>query len=133
MKLARVIYELFESDARRLDADDSQPIHEIDGEIRLIDEAGKSSFISWSSDPVQYAVGVANVSYFNEPLPVSRDMSDSEFWKGLVGKNISLNFEDRYHQVLKFTLDDEAVYCWTSAFADEGADTLFISTERPSA
>ena len=132
MKLTRVIYELFESDARRLDADPIARIHEIDGEIRLIDEEGKSTFISWCRDPVQFAVGIADASFNIAPCGVSRDMGGSEFWKQLVGKDVGLNFEGSNHQVLKIGSDHQEVYCWTSAFSDEGEDVLYISTERPS-
>lgn len=131
MKLAQIIYEIFESDAQWLDEDDSRQIHEIDREIRLVDDEGQSTFISWSSDPVQYAIGIADVRFFNEPIPVVRDMSDSELWKGLIGENITFNFEDTHHQVLKISFSDHTVYCWTSTFADMGFDILFISTERP--
>lgn len=130
MKLAQVLYEIFESDAEHLDEVQLGRIHEIDREIRLIGDAGESTFISWCSDPVQYAVGISNVSFFDQPIPVIRDMSESEFWKSLVGQDIVFNFIDKHHQVLEIGLD-EKVYCWTSAYEEEGQDTLFISTERP--
>jgi hypothetical protein len=132
MKLARIFYEIFESDAQRLDEVDSAQIHEIDREIRLIDEAGESTFISWCSDPVQYAVGVSNVSFFDQLIPVIRDMSESEFWKPLVGTHVACNFVDKHHQVLEISNNhNEKVHCWTSAFEEQGEDTLFISTQRP--
>ena len=90
-----------------------------------------STFISWSADPIQYAVGAADVRFCNEPIPVARDMSGSELWKDLIGENVSLNFLDNYHQVLRIGSTDKAVYCWTSAFEEEGQDTLFISKQRP--
>jgi hypothetical protein len=131
MKLTKIIYEIFESDAQWLDEVDSRQVHEIDREIRLIDEEGESTFISWCSDPVQYAVGISNISFFDQPIPVIRDMSNSEFWKALVGKDITFNFMDSHHQVLEIGNNDKAVYCWTSAFEAEGTDTLFISAQRP--
>ncbi|MBK8464716.1 MAG: hypothetical protein IPL32_02710 [Chloracidobacterium sp.] len=132
MKLSQVFYEIFESDAQHLDEIDSTQIHEIDREIRLIDEQGESTFISWCSEPVQYSVGTSKVSFFDEPIPVIQDMSNSGLWKALVGKDVAVSFVDKHHQVLEITNDDnDKVYCWTSAFDEEGEDTLFISPQTP--
>ena len=132
MKLVQVVYEIFDSDAQWLDEDDSRPIHEIDREIRLVDDNGKNTFISWTSHADHYfKVGIADVPFFNEPIPITRDMSDSILWKDLVGKNVSLDFDDTNHQVLRISNTENAVYCWTSEFAETGLDILFISQQKP--
>ena len=131
MKLAQIFYEIFESDVQRLDEVHSAQIHEIDREIRLVDEGGESTFISWCWNPVMYGVGISKVSFFDQPIPVVRDMNDSEFWKALIGKDVALNFLDNHNQVLEIGNKDNVVYCWTSSFEEEGEDTLFISTQRP--
>ena len=56
-RLAAVHYRLFEHEQQAIDAAHIAETHDFGGELALTFHDGLRSFISWTSEPVQYAVG----------------------------------------------------------------------------
>jgi hypothetical protein len=131
IKVARIVYELFESDAVWLDKNPLAEVHELDREIRLEGESGGEIYISWCTDPVQYAIGISNKSFFSPLAPVVRDMTDSVMWSGIAGQTVTLRFLDDHHQVLEIRSESGIIYCWTSEFEMAGLDVVNVSKHKP--
>lgn len=73
-----MIYELYESDAQGLDHDPDARRHLIDRQVKLAFADASDVYVSWTSTPVQFAIGYQDQSFFvNEPDQV-RDMTTSE-------------------------------------------------------
>lgn len=133
MRIVKVFYDIFESDAWWLDRHASSDTHELDREIRLVSDDGQSIFISWCSDPVQYSICTSTTSFFLPPVPVARDMTASSIWTGITNDSVTLQFLDQNHQVLEIRSSQKVVYCWTSAFDVDGDDVVYVSTSKPKA
>ncbi len=131
MKIVKVFYDIFESDAWWLDRHASSDTHELDREIRLESDNEESIFISWCSDPVQYSTCTSNTSFFLSRVPVARDMTNSSIWSGITNGFVTLQFLDQNHQVLEIRTSRKVVYCWTSAFDVDGDDVVYVSASKP--
>lgn len=131
MKIEQVFYEIFESDAMKLDRDGTPGFHGLDREVRLHLESGEDVFISWGWDKAMYRIRMGTESFFTPPPPVIRDMSDSDMWKKIVGQEVKITFLDEYHQVLEIRSNTETVYCWSSPFYETGSDVVIISRAKP--
>lgn len=128
--LTNVIYQLFESDLPDLEAESTW--HEIDREVMLIFEDNHPIYISWCSQPVQYAVGYQQTTWFSDPT-IRLDLSQSRIWKPLVGQLITLSYLDDQHQVLELSTSsaNAAVYCSSQEQGQWEMDVLHISSEKP--
>jgi hypothetical protein len=129
--LQRVIYELFGSDAHRLDAFPDRDYHEIDREVHLITADGKHLFIS-----VHFGAGGGTVrchdrSQFQGEPDEPRDMSDAPWWRSLVGHPIALRYLDDSHLILEVSSEMEAVYCCAREGKHWGHDAMQITNKRP--
>jgi hypothetical protein len=136
MELLRVVYELFESDAEHLDQQSSMNWHEIDREIRLEGKGGEQVYISWGwqDSPAQYAIEMSPQPFFTPPAPITRDMSGSLLWAGLIGKEVTFAYLDPGHQILEVRAGAISVYC-SSHDLRRGLwmiDVLHVSATRPS-
>jgi hypothetical protein len=135
MKLLRVVYELFESDAQSLDQQVDLTWHEIDREIRLEGQNGEKIYISWGwqSSPVMYAIETSPQAFCTPPAPVIRDMSGSSAWAGLIGKEVTFAFLESDHQILEVRCGKTSVYCSSYDFhrALWMMDVLHISVAPP--
>lgn len=134
MKLTAVIYELFESDLDGLDNDPGLNSHEIEREIKFVFDDASTIYISWCREPVQYAVGYQNKSWFEPPPGITLDATNWPLWQPLSGQVISLGFLDADHQILEIKTIAGAVYCssFSPSLGDHWlADVLNISAAVP--
>ena len=99
--LTRVIYDLFESDIASLDEPESETAHTIDRQIRLEFSDSSIRHLSWSSDPVQYCIGVQEQPFFVSGDNVTRDFSAHPLWRSVVGHVLDLVVIDPDHQVVE--------------------------------
>ena len=124
--LKAVSYELFEFE----DAPESSlRIHKLDRQIRLTLDDNIVLFISWSSDPTQYCIGVSDQSFFSDEPFSMMEMSHSPLWSPLAGTLCDLSFIDPDHQVLKISSANGAVYIMSYESGVWYADTLSIAGE----
>ncbi len=131
IQVNRVLYTLFRSDVEWLDNNKAATYHEIDREVELRGADGQLLFISWCSQPSQYCIGFRECSFFKSTDNiVTRDMSQNEIWKDLIGETVVLNFLDTNHQVLSIGCAKGNVYCYTSD-GEWQADVVRVSKIKP--
>ena len=145
MVLARVIYELFETETDPADAADrGEPVF-LDRQLRLEFTDTQPVFISWTWGLLPEANYHLAWSY--EPLctdkpEVEYDATRSPAWKDLIGHELSLHYRDPEQQVLEVRAHDAVVFCCSfgcGAFelcrsVERGAwhmDTLYVGRALP--
>ncbi|MXV06313.1 MULTISPECIES: hypothetical protein [unclassified Xanthomonas] len=103
-KLTKICYRLFEFDQPALDAATKGETHDFAGEVALTFEDGRTLFVSWVGEPVQYAIGTKDTSYFlPEAALTNFDVSGSAIWSDLIGREVSLQFAASDNQVLEIS------------------------------
>jgi hypothetical protein len=132
MILASIYYQVFPGEAEALEADAERDWHQIEGELRLEFTDGPAQFVSWGNGPVQYAVEVREDSFFDEHLLASVEMSDHPYWSNLIGHELSLDYADPDHQVLRVVSAAGEVFL-SSQYADGTfqGDSLRIAPRAP--
>jgi len=131
MRLARAIYELFESDMATLQGAEEQHSHEIDRELRLEFTDCSDLYIAWCSHPTQYAVGYQEKRWnVTDPEHIV-DVSQWKIWRELIGQEISFVFHSPANQVLELRGDRSSVYCSSQERGSWQADVLHLSLEKP--
>lgn len=129
MVLKRVEYAVFESDAGALELAERGEDHEIDREIRLHFADGSVRSVSWCSKPVQYCVGVSDVSFFTSPPPLVVDGSAYPMWSPLIGARVDIECVDAEHQVVRVSTSSGAVFLASREGPRWYADVLHISDQ----
>ena len=129
--LTKVTYLLFESELSEGDEHLLRDEHIIDREVRLDWSDGSVKHISWTSNPVQYCVGVQAHSWFISGDVKEVDMSSRSNWKELVGKEVKLQWHDDSHQVLEMRTDVASIYLSSRENGYWEADTITISQAKP--
>jgi hypothetical protein len=129
--LAKVTYLLFESELSEGDKSLLIDEHIVDREIRLEWSDGSTRYISWTSDPVQYCVGVQDHSWFIAGEVREVDMSSRSVWSDLVGSELELKWHDDSHQLLEARSDAASVYLSSRENAYWWADTITVSKALP--
>jgi hypothetical protein len=135
MRLSRVIYNLFESDAERLDSEPNAAFHLLDREIVLLCDDPKETYISWkqtvsNEDDVIFSMAHQATSFFVNEFIV-RDMTTHPFWQPLIGQELTLCDDDRDHQILEIKAEHHSVYCSSYEEGHWGADFVHVSLVAP--
>lgn len=135
MVLARVIYELFETEAGIADvADRAEPVY-LSRQLRLEFTDTTPVFIAWTWGLLpesDYHVGWSHESFCKGPLEVELDATRTAIWIKLVGHSVSLHFRDAEQQVLEVRSPETTVFC-CSFEQWWHADTLYIGRSLPEA
>ncbi len=129
MKLKKVFCEYFETmmpDVKFLENADA---YELDKEIRLEFEDHPKIYISWGGEPVEYAVGTSEKSWFMN-TEVALDVSNWKIWKSLINQECEFHYHDKYHQVLEIKCDSKSIYISTQDDRGWYTDTITISSEK---
>jgi len=129
--LRRILYDLFEWEADVLARPGSDKEHTIRREIRLDLEGGPPLYISWSSDPVQYCIGVGSKSFFDPGNDVLVDASDHPIWRRIMGGPVELRPLDTEHQILELRGPDASVHLSSREENHWTADVVTVSARRP--
>lgn len=84
-----------------MDAAESDEIHNFGGELALTFQDSQKIFVSWVGEPVQYAIGAKDSSYFLPDAQLTDfDVSGSAMWADLIGQDVALQFTAPDNQVL---------------------------------
>jgi len=126
--VANISYGLFESDLHDLDR--GAESHLLDGEVRVDLSTGESLFVSWSTDPVMYCVGIANESFFDSKL-INVAMSNSSLWRGFLGRPLQTSFLDDDHQVLRLNGPCSTCYISSQQSGNWELDVITVSRQLP--
>lgn len=129
--LLQVTYLLFERELSEGNDYLLRDEHILDREIRLVWSDGSEKHISWTSDPVQYCIGVQAQSWFLAGDVVEVDMSSRSTWRELVGREVRLQWHDESHQVLELCTDAASIYLSSRENDYWEADTITISRAKP--
>jgi hypothetical protein len=103
---------------------------------------GEGVYVAWDvwqktpdDDPdwLPYAVGMSPQPFCKQPAEITRDMSASAVWKGLIGQEIDFAYLDPDHQILEIRGGSSAVYCssYSTGLKFWGMDVLHVSASRP--
>ena len=131
-KLAAVSYRLFEGEEPAIKAARNAETHDFGGELVLTFQGGMKSFISWVSEPVQYAVGVKDESHFEPDASLAEfDVSDAGMWAALIGKELSLRYVGVHNQVLRISSENDHVLVCSYERGGWWADELTICKQMP--
>jgi len=131
--LARVIYELFETEASTADVAARGDAVYLDRQLRLEFADSPTVFIAWTwgaHPDSDYHVGWSYESFCKGPTEVEHDAAKTPIWAGLVGHPLSLHFRDPEQQVLEVRTRDAVVYC-CSFERWWRADTLYVGRSLP--
>ena len=108
--------------------------HRLDWELRLRFSDGSMRVFSWVNEPVQHCIGSSDKSFLREPLErlILRDVSQTRFWRGLLGTSITLEYVDSGNQVLRIYGGESEVFL-SSQYADGmfTGDCVRISLTQP--
>jgi len=132
VKLQKVVYELFESDYASIAGNENAKVHEIDGEVRLVFDGGKTVFVSWADKPVQYCVGFQQRSWNDSEPEMRIAASEWKMWAPCVGQAVELIFLDKERQVLEVRSPEGSVFFCSMEEDDYYQDVLHITSEKPS-
>ena len=131
--LARVIYELFETEASTADvADRGEPVY-LDRQLRLEFGDARPVFVAWTWGALpdsDYHVGWSYESFCKGPTEVEHDATKTPIWTGLVGHALSFHYRDPEQQVLEVRAGDAVVFC-CSFERWWNADTLYVARQLP--
>lgn len=130
-RLAAVSYRVFEGEESIFSEAAAGSTHDLGGEVVLIFQDGQRIFISWVSEPVQYAVGMKKASFFLPEALVDCDVSGTQMWAGLVGQEVSLDFVVADNQVLEVSSPTHHVLLCSFERGYWWADELTICREMP--
>ena len=129
MVLARVIYELFESESDVVGlADRGEPVP-LGRQLRLEFADAASVFIAWTWGALansKYHVGWSHASFCMDAAEVEHDATRSRAWATLVGRELSLHYRDPEQQVLEVGTREDVVFCWAWDL-----DTLYVGRHLP--
>lgn len=123
--LRRVIYDEFEHEEGVL----IRHSHELDREVRLEMSDSSLWFISWCSEPVQYAVAYSAQSFFEPPTPKSEEASFSAPWSGMLGHPIEWLWVAEEHQVLELRTSGGSAFVSALERGIWNMDTITVSNQ----
>jgi hypothetical protein len=129
--LQNVFYDLFDFEADTLDGPESHFSHTIDRELCLELVDGRKIFISWWDVPVQYSVGMGEISFFKPEEYVRVDACSHPMWKGIIGQPVEFLVLDDGHQIVELRSPVGSIYFSTSQDGQFGYDALTVSTTMP--
>jgi len=129
--LSRVTYLLF--DHELTDGQDSFVGEEqtLDREVRLETSDGSVRYVSWTSNPVQYCVGIQEQSWFLPGEVSEIDVTTRAPWRHLVGEAIELTWQDPKHQILEVRGKAASVYLSSREGKYWCADAITVSILPP--
>jgi hypothetical protein len=131
-KLTAICYRLFDGEESSADSAARGEIHEFGGELALTFDDGQRLFVSWVSEPVQYAIGVKDASHF---VPEARltdfEVSDSVIWAGLVGQEVSLQYVGYAHQILEVSSATDSLFLCSFERGGWWADAVTVCKQTP--
>ncbi|MBX3713715.1 MAG: hypothetical protein KF800_17275 [Lysobacter sp.] len=131
-KLTAICYRLFEDEESSADLAARGEIHDFGGELALTFDDGQRLFVSWVSEPVQYAIGIKGASHF---LPEARltdfDVSASAIWAGLIGQEVSLHYIGPDHQVLGVSSATDNLFLCSFERGGWWADAVTVCKQAP--
>lgn len=131
MKIEKVVYELYESDYSCIRGHENSDMHEIDREICLDLEDGRHIYVTWVSEPVQYAVGYKEGRWnVNEP-DILIEASEWKIWRPLIKKNCEFIYHDEWHQILELKCNESSIYFSSQEEGSWLSDVLHISATKP--
>lgn len=105
-KLIAISYRLFQGEEPVVDAADAGEVHDFGGELALSFHDGQTAFVSWVSEPVQYAIGTRASSHFvPEAQLTDFDVSGTAMWADLIGREVELRYAAPDNQVLEVSSD----------------------------
>ncbi len=131
MKIEKIFYELYESDALWLKGKESSEIHEIDREVCIKVENDEDIYISWASEPIQFSIGYKSTSWNTNKPDTILDVSDWKMWEPVIGKEFKLNYCDDNHQILELNTVDTSIYFSSQEDGNWESDVLHISSKKP--
>jgi len=126
MRLSKVVYEIYQSDLVGLEGCNWEEPHELDGQVRLEFVDMDPMFVSWIQDKDDFHVSCQNKSFFAVELEERRDMSKSQVWGALIGREIDVAFLSKDAYVLAIRSSGDRVYCWAI-----GVDTITVGRRLP--
>lgn len=129
--LSRVTYELFDFEADILSDPTSNEEHTIDRQIRLDTADGKVHYVSWTSEPVQYCVGVKSESFFLPGDVVTCDASRHPLWARLMGEPVEIVSAGPDSQIVEIRTPNASVFVATCERGRWEADVIRISAAKP--
>lgn len=130
-ELVSVCYRLFPFEADAASAAMHGIRHNFDGELVLVFRDGEI-FVSWDSEPLQYAIGTREASFFNpEAELTNHDVSSSKMWAHLVGRPVFLRHVAADNQMLEISGSEGRVLVCSFERGHWWADTLTICREAP--
>lgn len=114
MILARVIYELFETEDETVEAADrGEPVF-LDRQLRLEFTDALPIFIRWTwglLPEAAYHLEWSHESFCTDGPEVEHDATRSPAWRDLIGHELSLHYRDPEQQVLEVSAHDAVVFC----------------------
>ena len=131
-KLTAICYRLFSGEEPSVEAAGRGETHDFGGELVLTFQDGQRCFVSWVSEPVQYAIGTKDSSHFVPDAPLADHyVSGTEMWAGLIGQDVLLSFAAPDSQVLRVSsATDHLLLC---SFERGGwcADEVTVCKQAP--
>jgi hypothetical protein len=132
MVLARVWYELFESEVRWLERQSSVEYVELGRQLRLEMADGSFLYIAWNDLPGnEFYVDFKGESFCTGIAEVIREASASPLWLPLVGRPLELVYQDKERQVLVIRSGAPVVYCCSFGRGHWHADVLHVAGIPP--
>ncbi len=133
-RLIAVHYRLLQGEDSALTGASSNETHDFGGELVLTFEDGTKEFISWVSEPVQYAIGRQAFSHNRPDADLyDHDVSQTPMWSGLVGREVALTYVQSDNQALQIASVDDHVLVCAYEFGSWWSDELTICRELPPA
>jgi hypothetical protein len=131
-RLIAICYRLFDHEASAVEAAEKSETHDFGGEIVLTFHNGQKSFVSWVSEPVQYAIGTKDTSHFGPDAELTDyDVSRTGMWAALIGQDVSISFVASENQVLKVSSATDHVLLCSFEQGGWGADEIMVSKQMP--
>lgn len=135
MVLARVIYELFETEAdtTEAEADRGEPVY-LDRQLRLELADGRLVFIAWTwglLPEAAYHLAWSYDSFCTNGPEAEYDATRSPAWEDLIGHELSLHYRDPEQQVLEVRAHDAVVFCCSFGRGAWYMDTLYVGRMLP--
>ena len=131
-KLLATHYRLFQGEESSVLAAEKSETHDFGGELVLTFEGGHKTFISWVNEPVQYSIGMKEIShYVAEAELFCHEVSHSKMWSSLIGHEISLKFIAADNQILEISSAMDHVLVCSFERGQWWADEVMICKEAP--
>ncbi len=131
-KLTAICYRLLQGEESAVNAAASGETHDFGGEVVLAFQGGRKLFVSWVSEPVQYAIGTSDSSHFLPDASLTDfDVSTSAIWSDLIGQDVSLRFVAPENQVLEVSSPTARLMLCSYERGHWWADEVTVCKEAP--